>query len=76
MTIITKIDIDSEKLNIEYKGSTPGPAPAPGPAPEGDTVIMSYYGQWNIYDGKFPIPSYANAKTDIYNALSIWVYGF
>jgi GH18 family chitinase len=74
MTIITKIDIDSEKLNIEYKGSTPGAAPAPAPA--GDTVIMSYYGQWNIYDGKFPVPSYATAKADIYDKITHLAYGF
>lgn len=70
MTQITKINIDKNNLNIEYKGIGPTP-----PIEDG-TVIMSYYGQWNIYDGKFPVPSYANAKTDIYDKITHLAYGF
>ena len=67
MTIeINKISIESNELNIEYKGEET----------KTDKVIMSYYGQWNGYIGKFPIPSYAAAKNDIYDKITHLAYGF
>ena len=67
MTIeINKISIESNELNIEYKGEET----------KIDKVIMSYYGQWNGYIGKFPIPSYAGAKNDIYDKITHLAYGF
>ena len=35
-------------------------------------MIMSYYGQWSIYGGKFPVP----LKSSLYNDITHLVYGF
>lgn len=70
MTQITSIQIDQNNLNIGYKGADPKP-----PSEDG-TVIMTYYGQWGIYVPKFPVPSYATAKTDIYDKITHLSYGF
>ena len=69
---IEKIEIKNSQLEIYYKGGSPSPTP-----PKGDeTVIMSYYGQWDVYGGKFAVPAYDGALEDIYDKITHLAYGF
>lgn len=60
---INKISIESNELNIEYKGNLP-------------KVIMSYYAQWDIYGANFSVPAYQGAVNDIYDKITHLAYGF
>ena len=80
MSIINKIEINNSDLIITHDGSSPGPSPSPSPTPSpgpsSDKVIMAYYGQWDIYDGNFPVPSHVSAVADIYSKITHLAYGF